>query len=169
VRRRPPGPIPGFLDRRPVCVVCKEPEPPLNQVAIDGLNVWLHRGCEVEFSGRLDRGGGPDVPQPALAEPPAQTNGGAVEKPPDAVADVPDPAEKAPPAADVISAPDPVPARPAPDQPPPAQPPTTQPLPPVQAVPSRPMLPGDRRREELRARNREALLRFEAELRGRQR
>jgi len=33
----------------------------------------------------------------------------------------------------------------------------------------RPMLPGDQRREELRARNREALLRFEAGLRGRQR
>jgi hypothetical protein len=51
--------------------------------------------------------------------------------------------QKGPPAADVISAADPVPAR--------------------------PMLEGDRRREELRARNREALLRFEAELRGRQR
>jgi putative DNA primase/helicase len=127
----------------PVCAVCKEPEPPPNQVAIDGLNVWLHRGCEVEFSGRLDRGGGPDVPQPTLAEPPAQTNGGAVEKPPDAVADVPDQAEKAPPAADVISAPDPVPAR--------------------------PMLEGDRRREAIRARNQEALRRAEAELRGRQR
>jgi hypothetical protein len=85
----------------PVCAVCKEPEPPPNQVAIDGLNVWLHRGCEVEFSGRLDRGGGPDVPQPTLAEPPAQTNGGAVEKPPDAVADVPAQAE--PPAAAVIN------------------------------------------------------------------
>jgi uncharacterized protein DUF3987 len=101
VRDGPPGPIPGFLDRRPVCAVCKEPEPPPNQVAIDGLNVWLHRGCEVEFSGRLDRGGGPDVPQPTLAEPPAQTNGGAVEKPPDAVADVPAQAE--PPAAAVIN------------------------------------------------------------------
>jgi putative DNA primase/helicase len=40
---------------------------------------------------------------------------------------------------------------------------------PAQPAPARPMLPGDRRREELRARNREALLRFEAELRGRQR
>jgi hypothetical protein len=109
----------------PVCAVCKEPEPPPNQAATDGLNVWLHRGCEVEFSGRLDRGGGPDVPQPTLAEPPAQTNGGAVEKPPDAVADVPGQAEKAPPAADVVdeakkakqeadqpvSAPDPTPER----------------------------------------------------------
>jgi putative DNA primase/helicase len=64
----------------------------------------------------------------------------ATEKQPAAVADVP---QKGPPAADVISAADPVPAR--------------------------PMLEGDRRREELRARNREALLRFEAELRGRQR
>jgi hypothetical protein len=61
----------------------------------------------------------------------------------DAVADVPDQAEKAPPAADVISAPDPVPAR--------------------------PMLEGDRRREAIRARNQEALRRAEAELRGRQR
>jgi len=63
------------------------------------------------------------------------------EKRPDAVADVPDQAEKAPPAADVISAPDPVPAR--------------------------PMLEGDRRREAIRARNQEALRRAEAELRGR--
>jgi hypothetical protein len=60
---------------------------------------------------------------------------------PDAVADVPNQAEKAPPAADVISAPDPVPAR--------------------------PMLEGDRRREAIRARNQEALRRAEAELRGR--
>jgi hypothetical protein len=59
------------------------------------------------------------------------------------VADVPGQAEKAPPAADVISAPDPVPAR--------------------------PMLEGDRRREAIRARNQEALRRAEAELRGRQR
>jgi hypothetical protein len=64
-----------------------------------------------------------------------------VAKQPDAVADVPNQAEKAPPAAGVISAPDPVPAR--------------------------PMLEGDRRREAIRARNQEALRRAEAELRGR--
>lgn len=57
------------------------------------------------------------------------------EKQPDAVADVFDQAEKAPPAADVISA--------------------------------RPMLPGDRRRAEILARNQEALRRAEAEIRAR--
>jgi hypothetical protein len=64
----------------------------------------------------------------------------ATEKQPDAVADVPDQAEKAPPAADVISAPDPVP---------PYRP---------------PMLEGDRRREAIRARNQAALARLEAEI-----
>jgi len=46
-----------------------------------------------EFLARLDRaaavvgGGAPDVPQPTLAAAPAQTNGGAVEKPPAAAVD----------------------------------------------------------------------------------
>ena len=59
------------------------------------------------------------------------------------VADVPDQAEKAPAPADVISTPDP--------------------------VPPRPMLPGDRRRAEIRARNQEAVQRFDAEIRERSR
>jgi hypothetical protein len=75
----------------------------------------------------------------------ARTNGAqhqaATEKPPDAVPLVPDQIEKAPPAADVISAPDPVPAR--------------------------PMLPGDRRRAEIRARNQERVQQFDAEMKKR--
>jgi len=53
--------------------------------------------------------------------------------------DAPNQAEKAPPAADVINAPDPAPAR--------------------------PMLEGDRQRAERRVRNQEALRRFEAAIR----
>jgi hypothetical protein len=65
------------------------------------------------------------------------------EKQPDAVADVPDQAEKAPPAQpdQPVSAPDPAPAR--------------------------PMLPGDARRAEIRARNQEAVQRFDAKMKER--
>jgi hypothetical protein len=54
----------------PICAICKKSNPPPNQVAIDGLSAWLHTRteCEDEFRARLDRGGDPDVPQPALAE-----------------------------------------------------------------------------------------------------
>jgi putative DNA primase/helicase len=151
----------------PACAVCGRSDPPPNQVAIDGLNVWLHRECEAAYL---------RTPQPTLAEPAARTNGArhqvATEKQPTAVADVPGQAEPPaqPPVADVIeplsvtdqsseasaqqieaahaSAPDPVP--PAPAQ-------------------ARPMPAGDLQRAAIRARNQEALRRFEAELRGRQR
>ena len=134
-----------------VCAVCKKPDPPPNRVAIDGLNVWLHPGCEAAYLSDLANDSSKAPLQSAPAVSSVATNGAPIdaayqattEKRPDAVADVPDQAEKAPPAADVISAPDPVPAR--------------------------PMLEGDRRREAIRARNQEALRRAEAELRGRQR
>jgi hypothetical protein len=80
----------------------------------------------------------------------------AVEKPPDAVADVPHQAEKAPPAADVID---------EDEKAPPAQP--EQPVSAPDPVPTRPMLPGDRRRAEIRARNQEAVQRFDAEMKRR--
>jgi hypothetical protein len=159
----------------PVCAVCKEPEPPPNQVAIDGLDIWLHPGCEAEHLASLA-----DVnsTQPTLAKPAARTNGAQHQAATHTVAEVPhqiearppvdhyapgglmdhvngvieeqlrglDEAwkakreaavEKVPPAAEVIGAPDPAP--------------TYRP----------PMLEGDRRREAIRARNQEAVQRFE--------
>jgi hypothetical protein len=44
-----------------VCVHCGSSEPPPNQVAFDGLNIWLHRKCEAEYVGRGD-GDGLDIP-----------------------------------------------------------------------------------------------------------
>jgi hypothetical protein len=33
----------------PVCSHCGSSEPAPNLVAFDGLNIWLHRGCEVAW------------------------------------------------------------------------------------------------------------------------
>jgi hypothetical protein len=97
---------------------------------------WIaarERLCGCRHNGRLY----PQVCQKEAAE----WHQAITEKQPDAADAVPDQAEKAPPAAGVISTPDP--------------------------VPPRPMLPGDRRRAEIRARNREALQRFDAEMKRR--
>jgi len=190
--------MPERLRRVPlsVCVVCKKSDPPPNRVAIGGLDVWLHTGteCEVEFSARLDRGGGPDVPQPTLAEPPAQTNGGAAEKQPDAVADVPAQAEPRPPAdhyapgglmdhvAGVIeeqlrdhearmaaakAAKQEADQRATVAAQPQASLVLEAIVPDVVVPAQKPMLPGDRRRAEILARNREAQQRFDAEIKER--
>jgi putative DNA primase/helicase len=50
----------GAAVHSPVCVHCGSPEPAPNQVAFDGLNIWLHRGCETEYLGRDDGLGIPD-------------------------------------------------------------------------------------------------------------
>jgi hypothetical protein len=41
----------------PVCCHCGSSEPAPNLVAVDGLNVWLHRGCEAGYLGTADDGG----------------------------------------------------------------------------------------------------------------
>ena len=41
----------------PVCVQCRSPQPAPNQVAVDGLNIWLHPRCEAEYLGRRDDDG----------------------------------------------------------------------------------------------------------------
>jgi Protein of unknown function (DUF3631) len=122
--------FPDFLRRCDHCGQLATAADPLTSYDWKGRpdGVRLHQRCEEHWFDSFR---------------PARSNGGATEKPPDAVADVPDPAEKAPPAADVISAPDPAPARPMP--------------------------PGDRRRAERRVRNQEALQRFDAEMRARSR
>jgi hypothetical protein len=185
------GPLPASLDRRPICAFCKEPEPPPNQVAIDGLDVWLHRKCETKYLASLADDSSRTSPQPAPAEPSAATNGAsaqrrgkrhtheaimvhvanvieeqlnnrdarvaaakeaqatsetpempetpaATEKQPDAVANVPDQAEKT--LADVISTPD---------------------------FGPRPTLPGDLRRWLQRKQNWETSKRADAEMKGR--
>jgi hypothetical protein len=69
-----------------LCAVCGKSEPPPNWVVYDGIGRWVHTGtemeCEAEFRARLDRGGVPDIPPPALAEPAARTNGASVTKEP---------------------------------------------------------------------------------------
>ena len=45
----------------PVCAHCGWPEPAPNQVAVDGLNIWLHPACERPYSARLDADG-PGIP-----------------------------------------------------------------------------------------------------------
>jgi putative DNA primase/helicase len=42
----------GADEYAPVCIHCGSPEPAPNQVAFDGLNIWLHRGCEAEYLGQ---------------------------------------------------------------------------------------------------------------------
>jgi putative DNA primase/helicase len=44
----------GAASRPPVCVHCGSPEPTPNRVAVDGLNIWLHGGCEAGYLGRDD-------------------------------------------------------------------------------------------------------------------
>jgi len=104
----------------------------------NGRTVYLHDDCHHGWADALAKVNPPAQTIPET-EPPARTNGAqhqaATEK---------QPVEKAPPAADVISAPDPVPS------------------PPV-----RPMLPGDLHREQIRARNQEAVRRSEAEIKAR--
>ena len=38
----------------PVCIHCGSPEPAPNQVAFDGLNIWLHSGCEADYLGDVE-------------------------------------------------------------------------------------------------------------------
>src|SRR5262249_3074867 len=47
----------GANGHPPVCVHCGLSEPAPNLVAYDGLNIWLHRGCEAEY-----RDDGLDIP-----------------------------------------------------------------------------------------------------------
>ena len=42
----------GAVPHPPVCVHCGSPKPAPNQVAFDGLSVWLHRCCEAKYLGR---------------------------------------------------------------------------------------------------------------------
>jgi putative DNA primase/helicase len=49
----------GAAYHPPVCVLCGSPDPAPNQVAFDGLNIWLHRGCEAGYLGRDDDGSDP--------------------------------------------------------------------------------------------------------------
>jgi hypothetical protein len=128
--------------------------PTVTEVPFDNLSTEL-RMMALELSGV---GGMPQATGDiSTVDTRTDTNGAQHQAPTeeqlDAVADVPGPAEKSPPAADVIdeaekakqeadqliSAPDPAPAL--------------------------PMLPGDRRRAETLARNQEALRRFEAQIR----
>src|SRR5215471_1545703 len=46
----------GGVAHPPVCVHCGSSEPTPNQVAVDELNIWLHRGCEAEYLGNEDDG-----------------------------------------------------------------------------------------------------------------
>jgi putative DNA primase/helicase len=48
----------GAVHYPPVCCHCGSSEPAPNLVAVDGLNVWLHRGCEAGYL--ADDGGVPD-------------------------------------------------------------------------------------------------------------
>jgi len=168
----------------PTCAVCGKSDPPLNRVAIDGLDVWLHPGCETAYlAGATDDGSRTPL-QGAPAEPPAATNGKGK---PDAQGNPTDDPEQR---YDghlarerQLDRPKEVPATQTaqtaahdlwPDLPPsldrsrPAQAPLVpETLPVPSATPPRPMLPGDRRREEQRARNAEALRRFEDALKGR--
>jgi Protein of unknown function (DUF3631) len=92
------------------------------------------------------------------------------EKQPDAVADVSDQTEKAPAPADVIDEADQAKREAATEKQPVEKAPPAQPDQPVSApdpVPARPMLEGDRRRAEIRARNQEKLQQFDAEMKGR--
>src|SRR6516162_10055285 len=171
----------------PTCAVCGKSDPPLNRVAIDGLDVWLHPGCETAYlAGATDDGSRTPL-QGAPAEPPAATNGKGK---PDAQGNPTDDPEqrydghlarerqldrpKEVPATQTAQTaahdlwPDLPPSldRSRPAQAPPA-PLVPETLPAPSATPPRPMLPGDRRREEQRARNAEALRRFEDALKGR--
>jgi hypothetical protein len=48
--------------RRPqACAYCGSAEPSPNQVAFDGLNVWLHSGCEAAYLGQMMDDGIPDI------------------------------------------------------------------------------------------------------------
>jgi hypothetical protein len=181
VRGDLPGPIPGFLDRRPVCAVCKEPEPPPNRVGVDDLTVWLHPGgCEDEYQRRLDAKSHPgngglaemkpwstptveEVPIESLPTELRMMALGLADREPEAAA------EKAPPAADVIDEAEKAKQEAATEKQPVEKAPPAQPDQPVSApdpVPTRPMLPGDRRRAEIRARNQEALRRTEAAMKA---
>jgi hypothetical protein len=88
----------------------------------------------------------------------------ATEKQPDAVADVPGQAEKAPPAADVVDEAEKA-KREAAAEAPPAQP--DQPVSAPDPVPARPMLPGDRQRALRLVRNKEAVARDDAAMKAR--
>jgi hypothetical protein len=46
----------GGVAHPPVCRHCGSSEPAPNRVAVDGLNIWLHRGCEAEYLGDGDDG-----------------------------------------------------------------------------------------------------------------
>jgi predicted nucleic acid-binding Zn ribbon protein len=62
----------------------------------NGRTVYLHDDCHHEWADALAETSSPGKAAQTIpeTEPPALTNGGAVEKPPDAVATVPDQAEK---------------------------------------------------------------------------
>jgi hypothetical protein len=121
-------PIPQLLRR---CDYCNRPGAKAQD--FNGRTVYLHDDCRHQWADAAVNPPGEaaqTMPEPQV-----------VAKQPEAVASAHNQAERAPPAADVISTPDPAPAR--------------------------PMLPGDRQREAIRARNQEALRRAEAEMKRR--
>jgi hypothetical protein len=50
----------GASSRPPACALCGSAVPAPNQVAFDGLNIWLHRDCEAEYLGQMMDDGIPD-------------------------------------------------------------------------------------------------------------